>query len=324
MFIQKVSRHESFSKHRAGKTGSKRQRSFKNSASFQRFEQAATEVQHQQQNISPQVSPSLTSAIITLCVGREQRLFAAHEDVLCNSPYFASLCRNQYFESTRRIDLPEDEPEIFSSVLEYLYKGDYYPRLELDKRRRTWQLENMDTGAGSGTVESTVFVNGLQVVVLKDTVIYVCPTNFESLHPTSTDTCHSAQPRSMASLNFNGSLFANRDCNQASNAAPFSLLPGTRTHTRPTVTLAYVPTTLHSSFAADTHSSVVEQCKWRWKPGEDYFLICSLRSLITSTIYLASHHAKSVICLVVLVIFQIYQPMTPAHVGYLTRKTSLS
>lgn len=177
MFTPKVSRHESFSKHRAGKTSSKRQRSFKPSASFQRLEQATTEVQHQQQNISPQVSPSLTSAIITLCVGREQRLFAAHEDVLCNSPYFASLCRNQFFESTRRIDLPEDEPEIFSSVLEYLYKGDYYPRLELDKRRRTWQLESTDTGTGAGTVESTVFVNGLQVVVLKDTVIYVCPTD---------------------------------------------------------------------------------------------------------------------------------------------------
>ena len=182
MFTPKVSRHESFSKHRAGKTGSKRQRSFKNS-SFQRFEQAAAEVQHQQQNPNPQISPSLTSAIITLCVGREQRLFAAHEDVLCNSPYFASICRNQFFESTRRIDLPEDEPEIFSSVLEYLYKGDYYPRLELDKRRRTWQLESMDTGAGAGTVESTVFVNGLQVVVLKDTVIYVGLTDIVFLHP---------------------------------------------------------------------------------------------------------------------------------------------
>jgi len=194
MFTQKVSRHESFSKHRAGKTGSKRQRSFK-TASFQRLEQAATEAQQQQQNISPQVSPSLTSAIITLCVGREQRLFAAHEDVLCNSPYFASLCRNQFFESTRRIDLPEDEPEIFSSVLEYLYKGDYYPRLELDKRRRTWQLERTDTGTGAGTVESTVFVNGLQVVVLKDTVIYVGHTLSRISSFTFTDTCHTVYSR---------------------------------------------------------------------------------------------------------------------------------
>lgn len=182
MFTPRLNRNESFSKHRAGKASSKRQRSFKTQASFQRFEQAAAEIQ-QQQNSSPQVSPSLTSAIVTLSVGREQRLFAAHEDVLRHSPYFGELCNGQFFQSTKRIDLPEDEPEIFSSVLEYLYKGDYYPRIEFDKRRRSWQLENatgMDTAARGGTVESTVFVNGLEVVVLKDTVIYVrvnrCPT----------------------------------------------------------------------------------------------------------------------------------------------------
>lgn len=248
MFTPKANRHESFSKHRAGKTGSKRQRSFKTSASFQRFEQAATEVQHQQQNTSPQVSPSLTSAIITLCVGREQRLFAAHEDVLCNSPYFASLCRNQYFESTRRIDLPEDEPEIFSSVLEYLYKGDYYPRLEMDKRRRTWQLENTDTGTGTGTVESTVFVNGLQVVVLKDTVIYVCTLpNLDSLFiQLSTNTCHSAQPRNMVSLNCNDSPSENRGYNPASNAVQFSPPLDMRTQIHQTTIQVYVRTTLHS------------------------------------------------------------------------------
>lgn len=116
---------------------------------------------------------SLTSAIVTLCVGREQRLFAAHEDVLNHSPYLGSLCRNQFFESSKRIDLPDDEPEIFSCVLEYLYKGDYYPRLEFDKRRQSWQLEDGSNPERQGTVESTVYVNGVGVVVLKDTVIYV-------------------------------------------------------------------------------------------------------------------------------------------------------
>src|SRR5205814_1073745 len=60
----------------------------------------SAEVQHKQQNPSPQVSPSLINAMLTLCVSREQRLFAAHDDVLCNSPYFASLYRNQFSEST--------------------------------------------------------------------------------------------------------------------------------------------------------------------------------------------------------------------------------
>jgi len=117
---------------------------------------------------------TITSAIITICIGREQRLFAAHEDVLSNSPYLSMLCRSQFFESTKRIDLPDEEPEIFSSVLEYLYKGDYYPRLEFDKRRQSWQLEDGTAPDRQSTIESTVFMNGVGVVVLKDTVIYVC------------------------------------------------------------------------------------------------------------------------------------------------------
>jgi hypothetical protein len=178
----KLSRYESFSKHRAGKSSNKRQRSFKSQASFQRFEQAAAAEVQQQKTTSPQVSPSLTSAIVTLSVGHEQRLFAAHEDVLRHSPYFAEICNSQFFQSSKRIDLPDDEPEIFSSVLEYLYKGDYYPRLEFDKRQRSWALEGaagMEYGGRFSTIESTVFVNGTPVVVLKDTVIYVslsCPS----------------------------------------------------------------------------------------------------------------------------------------------------
>lgn len=118
---------------------------------------------------------SITSAIITICIGREQRLFAAHEDVLGNSPYLSMLCQSQFYESNKRIDLPDEEPEVFSSVLEYLYKGDYYPRLEFDKRRQSWQLEDGTNLERQSTIESTVFMNGIGVVVLKDTVIYVCP-----------------------------------------------------------------------------------------------------------------------------------------------------
>lgn len=122
---------------------------------------------------------------------------------------------------------------------------------------------------------------------------------------TFTDTCNSAQPRSTASLNSNDSPFANKGYNPASNAVPFSPLPDTPTHTRPTVTPAYVRTTLRSSSEADTRSSVVEQCRWKWKPVVDYSSTCSLHSRITSTISLASHHAKSVICLILLVAFPI-------------------
>jgi hypothetical protein len=112
---------------------------------------------------------SFSSAIITLSVGREQRLFAAHEDVLCHSPFFQSACRDQFFQTTnKRIDLPDEEPEVFSSILEYLYKGDYYPRLEYDKRRNSWNLE--DGGNGNGTNEAIIYTPSGPI--LKDTILY--------------------------------------------------------------------------------------------------------------------------------------------------------
>jgi hypothetical protein len=118
------------------------------------------------------VSSTLTSSIITLVVGREQRLFAAHEDVLSRSPFFQAACRGQFMEAqSKRITLPDEEPEIFSSVLEYLYKGDYYPRLVHNKRRNTWELETGNE-EGHGAVESTVYHHGVDGELLKDTVIY--------------------------------------------------------------------------------------------------------------------------------------------------------
>lgn len=126
-------------------------------------------------------SPNLTSAIISIVVGKDQRLFAAHQDVLSHSPFFAAACQDQFFESNRRIQLPDEEPEIFSAVLEYLYKGDYYPRLMHDKRRDTWLLEGAPEGAspnlnnggrGGGGVEATFFHTGVGDYILRDTAVY--------------------------------------------------------------------------------------------------------------------------------------------------------
>jgi hypothetical protein len=114
---------------------------------------------------------NLTSAIVTLVVGNEQRLFAAHEDVLCASPFFQNVLRGNFMEAqTKRIALPDEEPEIFSSVLEYLYKGDYYPRLIHNKRRNSYELEQ--PSEENGGVESTVYHHAIDGDLLKDTVIY--------------------------------------------------------------------------------------------------------------------------------------------------------
>lgn len=151
-------------------------------------------------NSSP--TTTMNSAIVTLVVGREQRIFAAHEDILCASPYFQQALHNQplFYEqhspfsspttpsspgspatASKRIALPDDEPEIFSSVLEYLYKGDYYPRLLHNKRRNSWELERPDTTAGGAAdqgVEATIFHHAVDGDLLKDTVIYCTAERF--------------------------------------------------------------------------------------------------------------------------------------------------
>jgi len=119
----------------------------------------------------------LTSPIITLVVGKEQRLFAAHEDVLCMSPFFAAALRGRFHEAhARKVELPDEDPVIFSAVLEYLYKGDYYPRLMHNKRHGSWELEDHASNGGGAT--AAVFRSEYGGEVLRDTVIYCVAEKF--------------------------------------------------------------------------------------------------------------------------------------------------
>ena len=131
-------------------------------------------------------------------MGRDQRLFAAHEDILSLSPFFAAALKGQFYESTaKRVELLDEyellyqflikliriirEPEIFSSVLEFLYKRDYYPRLLHNKRRNSWELEDAKDDlklGGRGSVESTIYHTGVGGILLKDTAIYCTADKF--------------------------------------------------------------------------------------------------------------------------------------------------
>lgn len=138
------------------------------------------------------------SPIVTLTVGHEGRLFAAHEDVLCQAPFFQKVLRGNYLDAqNKRIALPDEEPEVFSAILEYLYKGDYYPRLLHNKHRNSWELEDTlprrgtphttptihdspNIGGGRAgqspqtpsAVEATVYLSSIGQHLLRDTVIY--------------------------------------------------------------------------------------------------------------------------------------------------------
>lgn len=125
---------------------------------------------------NPTASPSsnLTPSIVTLVIGKDQRIFAAHEDVLRASPWFQQKLSSMYMNTdsanSKRIHLPDEEPEIFSSVLEFMYKGDYYPRLIHNKKRNSWEIEQPEAGKPSS--ESTVYHHATDGDILKDTVIY--------------------------------------------------------------------------------------------------------------------------------------------------------
>jgi len=222
------------SKERSGKISKQSKRSFRD----------ASELKHKQRKVAEKlearkdspmmesVSPSLTSAIVTVVVGHDQRLFAAHEDVLSHAPYFAQALHGQFFESTnRRISLPTEQPEVFSCVLEYLYKGDYYPRLVHDKRRQTWMLEGAvaspdpnKPGDRVAAVEPTFFHTGVGDVILRDTAVYCAADMYGSKSSRS-------------------SLCASRACRAGSRSAPSFVVPGMRTRTHRTATRGYALTT---------------------------------------------------------------------------------
>lgn len=56
-------------------------------------------------------------------------------------------------------------------MLEYLYKGDYFPRLVHGKGRNSWDIERNNDVRGSKP-ESTVYHSATEGPLLKDTVIY--------------------------------------------------------------------------------------------------------------------------------------------------------
>lgn len=146
--------------------------------------------QQQQHRREPtQTPPSVApSPIVTLTVGREGRLFAAHEDVLTQAPFFEAACRGTCFDAQgKRIALLEEDPEVFSAVLEYLYKGDYYPRLIHNRHRNSWDLEDRATRTTPHTSphltdnkgrpavngpETVVYLSSVDTEILRDTVIY--------------------------------------------------------------------------------------------------------------------------------------------------------
>lgn len=136
-------------------------------------------------------STRLTSDIVKFVVGKDQRLFAAHQDVLKTSPWMQQALKSLFYSTAPKasqcIDLSDEEPETFSCVLEYLYKGDYTPRLIHDKRRNVWYIEGQSqhdaqfaspTFKGGQPMSATMYHGHVGDVILRDTAVYCAAERF--------------------------------------------------------------------------------------------------------------------------------------------------
>ncbi|PYH96360.1 hypothetical protein BO71DRAFT_349191 [Aspergillus ellipticus CBS 707.79] len=144
---------------------------------------------------TPPDGSSLTPGVITITVGPAKRIFAAHKDILCVSPYFAAICSRPNNNSSssspssssstsstpspsypRNINLPDEQPEVFSCILEFLYRGDYFPRLQHDRARDTWQLES--TSPNGDNCAATMYHHAAGAEILRDTAVYCLAQKF--------------------------------------------------------------------------------------------------------------------------------------------------
>lgn len=88
---------------------------------------------------------NLMSPVVTLLVGEEGVEFHACESIVCNLPFFRSAFQGGFKEATeKRISMPEDEPEIVSALIEFLYNGNY-----------TYAYDPRTTGRSGSTAGAT-------------------------------------------------------------------------------------------------------------------------------------------------------------------------
>ena len=83
-------------------------------------------------------SSQYSSSLFKVRVGPKKEQFTAHGDVLARSPKLDRQCNGNFSEAAnKRISLPDHDPRIFALLLEYLYRGDYWPFLgeEFDANR---------------------------------------------------------------------------------------------------------------------------------------------------------------------------------------------
>ncbi|KAI9791075.1 MAG: hypothetical protein M1816_004306 [Peltula sp. TS41687] len=78
----------------------------------------------------------LKSPIVEILVGSDNdpTLLTAHQGLLTQSPYFASMCALFGDEEIKRVELPDHDLDAVGCFLQYLYTGEYFPKKLHDSR----------------------------------------------------------------------------------------------------------------------------------------------------------------------------------------------
>ena len=80
----------------------------------------------------------------TLFVGEDdEHKFSVHENQLLKSPRFQSITEDERYAINKEIGLGDSDPNVISLLLEYLYAGDYGPKLG-DEISECWTADVID------------------------------------------------------------------------------------------------------------------------------------------------------------------------------------
>lgn len=106
------------------------------------------------------------SSTVTLLIGADRVQFHVPQSVLCILPFFQAALQGEFREAVeQKIEMPEDDPQIVSALIEFLYTGGYtyaYSQEETDSDDPPADLEEGSFHVG---VYATAFKYDCQALV---------------------------------------------------------------------------------------------------------------------------------------------------------------
>lgn len=176
-------------------------------------------------------------------------------------------------------------------MLEYLYKGDYFPRLVHSKGRNSWDIERTNDVRGSKT-ESTVYHSATEGTLLKDTVIY-CAAEKYGLEELKRVALRKQGLRELRIPSYCIYILLTGDQQSpVFSAAPFSPPPATHIPTHPTPTPSCALTTSLSLSAVGPPSSVAAPCSLRCSTAAVNFSSTYLSLFATTSTMFPTHKPR--------------------------------